>query len=192
MPYTLPPTMNDDEVAYFESFLPGLPKKTKLVEWGSGGSTTMFLEHLKPRQKLISIEHNKEWFDKVSDSLREHPKRDQLTYIYVAPKPNPHFRGTDPVNFWGYGHPYEENPAYLEEYVDPELAVDGLQIFDADFFLVDGIARGACLASLRVRARKSAVIFLHDYTSRETWYDWAVDLYPGKQLVGSSLCKLLM
>jgi hypothetical protein len=190
--YLLPPRMEADEIAYFEMIIPTLSKKAMLVEWGSGGSTTMFLEHLRPRQKLISIEHNREWFDRVSEILREHPKRHQLTYIYVRPRPDQLFQGEEPVRFWGYGHPFEENPCYLEEYIDPELAVDGIDVFNADLFLVDGIARGACLAAIRMKARKDANVFLHDYKRREIWYDWAVDLYPRKELVGSTLCKLLL
>jgi hypothetical protein len=190
VPYRLDPQMTDDEIRYFEAYLQGLPKKARLVEWGAGGSTAMFLEHLKPHQTLISIEHNPEWFRRVSEALSDHPRRNRLTLLYVQPKENAFHHGASPHGFWGYGHPLEENPAFLEEYIDPELASEFVRVFDADVFLVDGIARGACLAAIRLKARADADVFIHDYRSRETWYDWAVDLYSRRAMVSTTLLKL--
>lgn len=184
--YAMPITMHEDEVAHLEETVNALPENAKLIEWGSGGSTTMFLELLKPGQKLISIEHNEEWYNKVTAALENHPKRAQLEYLFIPPD------GVD-LRFWGYGIPNEENPVFLEEYINPEKAFDDLEIFNADFYLVDGIARGACLSFIYGRlkgSREDVAVYIHDYVGREQWYDWAVDLYGDAEIVGKTLLKL--
>jgi len=37
-----------------------------MLEWGSGGSTIEFSPHVK---KYYSIEHNKEWYEKVNNEV---------------------------------------------------------------------------------------------------------------------------
>lgn len=183
--YALPVTMYEDEVAHLEETVKGLADNAKLIEWGSGGSTTMFLELLKPGQRLISIEHNEEWYNKVTEALKDHPKRKQLDYLFIPPD------GID-LRFWGYGVPNEENPTFLQEYINPEKAFDDIEIFNADFYLVDGIARAACLANIygRIKNTKDVPVYIHDYVGREQWYDWAVDLYGDAEVVGKTLLKL--
>ena len=44
-----------------------------------------------------------------------------------------------------------------------------------DTILVDGMARGACLAMAYIKY-PDATVFLHD--ANRDWYDWATSLYP--------------
>jgi hypothetical protein len=196
--YLLPPTMNPDEIEYFEKYIAGLPPKAKLVEWGSGGSTTMFLENMGDGHTLYSIEHNEGWFEKVTEVLKDHPRRSQLVYMFIPPEVQ--------LSFWGYGQPKEENPCFLREYLNPEIAFEGTRIWDADMYLVDGIARGANLAVINRRSLPilgpgasveegtlpyhSPDVFIHDYKGREEWYQWAVDMYSEHEQVGSTLLKM--
>lgn len=177
-------TMNADEIDYFKQFLSEMKPGTKFVEWGSGGSTTLFLDYF-PDKKLISIEHNEGWYDKVNEALNDEPNRENFHYLFIPPK--------QPLDFYGYGVPKEENPTFNDEYINPETAFEDVAIWDADVYLVDGISRGACLATVFAKAKnRNATVFIHDYAGREDWYRWAVNLYPKVEQVGSTLLKLKM
>lgn len=175
-------TMNDDEIDYFESFFAKKKSPVKMVEWGSGGSTKMFLD--KPNVgTLVSIEHNADWHTRVTEALKDHPKRKSLDYLFIPPELA--------LSFYGYGIPQEENPTFNTEYINPNLAFQDLDIWDADVYLIDGISRGACLATTHIKAKnRDAAVFIHDYVGREQWYDWAVGLYSVKKIVGSTLVQL--
>ena len=41
----------------------------------------------------------------------------------------------------------------------------------------DGLGRGGCLATIKASIKKDAVVFLHDIDGRESWYQWALDLW---------------
>ena len=177
-------TMNTDEIDYFKDFLSKLKPDSKFVEWGSGGSTTLFLDYFADK-KLVSIEHNETWYDKVTEAIADEPNRDSLQYLFIPPNQS--------LDFYGYGVPKEENPTFNDEYINPETAFPDVKIFDADVFLVDGISRGACLATVFAMAKnRDATVFIHDYAGREDWYRWATNLYPKIEQVGSTLLKLSM
>lgn len=181
--YLLDPQMYPEEIAYWEEYFSTLPTNARIVEWGSGGSTTMFLDLMKDGQQLVSIEHNDEWYDKVSDSVKEHPRFKQLTYIKINIDDN-----LKNIDFYRYGSPYEENPVFIDSYIAPLSARPDL--FNADVFFVDGIARAAILATIRVKANSKAEVFIHDYAGRETWYEWAVSLFWKRTYIAGTLLKL--
>lgn len=201
---TLPPRLDGDEIEYLLQFLQNKQPNTKMVEWGSGGSTTMFLPFFKTGQ-FISIEHNHEWFDKVSEELRtgDYDKECLKNFIYAFIPP------IVDIRFYGYGVPHEENPCFAKDYIQPRIIDDGklVDIWDSDIFFVDGICRGAILATIRVKAKKllknyddtagkwnpPATIFIHDYYGfemREPWYNWASSLFGKVERVGNSLARI--
>lgn len=175
--------MYPDEINLISQIVDNLHDNAKIVEWGSGGSTMLFLSKLKPNQKLISIEHNQTWFDKVDQETKDNPKRSQLTQVFIPLD----------ADLWGYGIPSEENPCFTNNYTNPEKSHD-VSIFDADLILVDGIARGACLATVRSKlSNNKAIVLLHDYSDgkhsssfiRTEWYQWAVNLYSGVEVTNT-------
>jgi hypothetical protein len=137
-------------------------------------------------RSMISIEHNRGWFDKVSETIKDHPNRSRLLYLFLPPGA--------PLQFYGYGEASEENACYNLNYINPEIALHEkykITIFDADAFLIDGISRGACMATAFARATNNqASFFLHDYVGREPWYDWAVSLFPKRNIVDQTLIEL--
>jgi hypothetical protein len=48
----LEPRLDGDEVEYLKDFLSKKPEDSKMVEWGSGGSTLMFLPFFEKGQLL--------------------------------------------------------------------------------------------------------------------------------------------
>lgn len=186
--------MHDDELVYLESMMSSLSDGSKITEWGSGGSTTMFAELLKPEQRLVSIEHNPIWFKRVWDSLSGHRNKDRIQYFLVQLNINCKKMGmTQRLDYtmWDYGELAEENPVFMFQYIDPNIGVEGLDVYDSDVYFVDGVVRAATLATIFVRAKnRSAQVYIHDYVGREDWYDWATRLYSKKEIVGTTLCRL--
>lgn len=146
-----------------------------ILEYGSGGSTSMFADKLGATRKLLSIEHNPDWFKKVGERLALHPAADRITRVLAPLSFHP--------SLWKFARPEEEMGAGADQYIwAPETACWGprgtfLDWKTVGLVFVDGIARGPCLAYLRTRLLPGTPVFLHDYKGRENWYLWAAQLY---------------
>lgn len=191
----LEPRLDPDEIDYLKDFV--FERKgpdTKMVEWGSGGSTLMFLPYFE-EGSFVSIEHNEAWFDKVTGALGESgiPQEALRNFTYCHAPPTWMGRRVD-LSFHGYGVPMEENPCFVSRYINPET--EHFEVFDADIYFVDGIARGPILATIKQKARRpNATVFIHDYYGRENrieWYNWASGLYSRVEQVGSTLARLYL
>lgn len=193
---SLEPRLDPDEIEYLKDFMAKKADGTKLVEWGSGGSTAMFLPYFETGE-FISIEHNEEWFQKVIEEITTGGYTDvakkNFTYVLAKPKVD--------IRFYGYGVPHEENPCFAMDYIAPKS--DGFNVWDADIFFVDGICRGPILSTLRNNAKVlwdateeewiGPTVFIHDYfgpENREPWYEWAAQMYTSVEKVGSTLARL--
>lgn len=168
------------DIEYMENLIKNdLPKYALMVEWGSGGSTCKWLDTLDTNQKLISIEHNESWHMRVKRAISNHfgdLETDKFEYFHI-----PEEYGFE----HGYGNVIEEHPVGTREYINPRA-----DIFDADIFFIDGIARAACLMNVLLhRTNKNAAIFIHDYVGREQWYDWAAQ-FCRVEIVGDTLARL--
>ena len=176
--------MVESEVNIVVDHIRNMPKNGLMVEWGSGGSTCKWIDTLSDDQKLISIEHNESWFDRVSRATKKHfPDLEKKFKYYHIP---------EQYDFQhGYATILEEHPFGLDNYVNPEDD----NVWNADIFFIDGIARATCLMNVLLRrTKKDSVIFMHDYVGREEWYNWSVQLC-NKETYDSdteipTLCKL--
>lgn len=201
---SLEPRLDPDEIEYLKTFLANKEDGATMVEWGSGGSTAMFVKYFTTG-RLISIEHNHEWFDKVTAELAtgDYSPDCLKNFIYAFIPP------IVDIRFYGYGVPYEENPCFAKDYISPRIIDDGkpVDVWNSDIYFVDGICRGAILATIRVKAKKllknyddtagkwnpPATIFVHDYYGmemREPWYNWASSLFGKVERVGNSLARI--
>ena len=128
--------------------------QSHMMEWGSGGSTIYFAKKLKGR-KLTSIEHDPKWYEQIKVQ-----SPDNHNYLLIE--------HTQP-DFLKLPKPAREEQTYgLHDYIcHYEEGVDTI--------LVDGMARGACLAMAYIKY-PDATVFLHD--ANRDWYDWATSLYP--------------
>ena len=142
-----------------------MPEDGLMVEWGSGGSTCKWIETLTNNQKLITIEHNESWYNRVTRAVNAEFGNIENKFTFYH-KPELHIQH-------GYGNIIEEHPCGVEEYINPDNA-----IWNADFFFVDGITRGACVSTiLHKRKKQDSVIMIHDYVGREFWYEWVVQFF---------------
>lgn len=169
--------MSSDEYEEIKSTIEQMPEFGKIVEWGSGGSTLAWLALLKPTQKLVSIEHNKEWYDKINNWINDRSLLgSEFTYILCPPM--------YPDYDHGYAKISEEHPYGLREYIIPP-SVNGT-VLDADIYFIDGIARAAVAAVILLFSKNdNAIYYIHDYTGREHWYDWLLGRITHKKIIGT-------
>jgi hypothetical protein len=165
----LTPMMYPDEVAHLIHAVSTLSSTATILEYGTGGSTLLWESLLKPTQTLITIEHNEEWAKKIQDRITQ---------------PNVHVYHVPVQDMTAFGVPAEELPVHGEWYIRP---VQVANWDDIELVFIDGVARAACLAACRVQCKPSTPVYLHDFKGRESWYQWAVNLYPQRLVVNTLL-----
>ena len=82
------PWMHDSEINLIIAFL---NKEQSMLEWGCGGSTMLFSKYVK---KYYSIEHNKEWYDKVNDKIKKDKIKNIQNYHIPTEDGGPDFPST--------------------------------------------------------------------------------------------------
>jgi hypothetical protein len=162
--------MTVDDQRIIAKIVASLPDNAVIVEFGGGGSTLMFANLLRMRQslRLITIEHNVEWYHKIKKELEQIPDANDLVQL--------HLRTPDAdASVWPFGHYYEETPYACADYIHASnVDIPWKQV---ECVLVDGFVRGAVLATLATKVNSGITVMVHDYPGREDWYDWAVRLY---------------
>jgi hypothetical protein len=143
--------------------LSSIPDNGSILEWGSGGTTLWLLRNLKPGQRLTSVEHSPEW----SRDIDERAKK-------IAPHQYSHlFR---PVAHEGANAtPFEECPSGCDSYIHSPPHLDSF-----DVLLIDGIARGACLARALIQGFEG-VVYVHD--AHRDWLDWCLRMVEHVEII---------
>ena len=73
------PLMTQAEIFFLEELLVNLARKAhslECLEWGAGGSTLHFAQFLDSRgldYKWVTLEHDRQWYDKVKVGLGANP-----------------------------------------------------------------------------------------------------------------------
>jgi predicted O-methyltransferase YrrM len=138
------PMMPFRAIAWLRSFLrPGL----EVFEYGSGGSTLFFATRV---DRLVSVEHDPEWYARTEERLGTLPLRD-CTYLLQRPDEgaNEHFASTD--------HRYRG--MNFESYV---RAIDAYPEGAFDLVVVDGRARTACMRLAMPKIKRGGFLLLDD------------------------------
>lgn len=138
------------------------PEKT-MLEWGSGGSTVEFAPFVK---KLYSIEHNMEWYLKVSDELNRRNLQN-VDYNFVAQN--------------------EDRTGGQSTYPQFKDYIDKIDEFDEkfDIVLIDGRARRLCAYKVIPYLNPGAVVVIHDWVLRHV-YHCVTDHYNVLEYVGDT------
>lgn len=136
-----------------------LKPNMKIFEFGSGGSTLFFADRVS---EVISVEHNREWYQKVQEKLTER-KIENVKLSLVEPEKSKN-RNADysaPLNYMSSSDEYKDYT--FEKYAKSiELYPD--EYFDVIF--VDGRARPSCIYHSLKKVKKPGIIIL-DNAERE-------------------------
>jgi predicted O-methyltransferase YrrM len=126
----------------------------RILEWGAGGSTRLFLQRLEGLRHLHSIEHDAAWCELVDRAISD--TRLDLHHVPANEAPPP---GTiHDAAVWEWASRAERDPAMMRDYVARARSLGGE--FDAVF--VDGRARSFCIREGFELLRPGGVLVLHD------------------------------
>lgn len=147
-----------------ERILKSFSHGTRILEWGSGGSTLWFADRLPPGATLVSIDHDPAWHEQVKARIG---KRDNVRLLlFPAIKPLGKNATIE-----------EENADSVRDYIH---AMDN-ETFDV--IIIDGVARNACLRQAWQILSAEGVAFLHD--AQRSWYDEGKSLFVEHGTIGS-------
>ena len=154
--------------------------KNKVLEWGSGTSTLYFSKIVK---QFVSIEHNMEWYNRISSQIT-----DNVEYYYVAPHgfkndeeldknvPDLLCRANDPVLVDGITHWKTRDGFDWHCGIDYIRKPLELEYRDYDVVIVDGRCRTMCAYIAKYLIKDSGYLIFDDFKSR-TYYHGILKYY---------------
>jgi hypothetical protein len=145
------PRMSAEEAALFLSFI---KNSRDYVEFGTGGSTVLASKHVK--NSILSVDSSQEWLNQVSCACGSSQTKPQLRFVDVGP-----------IGDWGF----PTDGSAKSRWPDYHSAIWTVQrSSDADLYLVDGRFRVACFAQTVLHCKPSAIIGIHDFSSRPAYH----------------------
>ena len=130
-----------------------LNKSQTMLEYGSGYSTLYFSQLV---HSYYSIEHNRDWYNRLRNLIDRSPKLYSAIRRYVLVPVEPGYKG------WAGGFA-EGTRQQFELYV---TAIRTLPLKKYDRVLIDGRARVACMEEVYPYLHKDSILFVHDFTYR--------------------------
>ncbi len=159
------PQITDGALEWLDSFL---TPDSLVFEWGSGGSTVYIAKRAK---KIISIEHNSLWWQKVNATIQE---QEIINAKCVLVEPEPLFEPeAPPRKAWAnpklccspYGIPRairKELGAVVFDYSKYVKAICRYSDKCFDLVFVDGRARTSCILYAYDKVRPGGFLMLDD------------------------------
>lgn len=108
------------------------------LEYGSGRSTVFFSERV---DTLYSVEHNEEWFNHVTESLKKHKLNGSHLKLIRPDKPVADFHSSSERQVFITEEEYPNKDFFFQNYID---FLDEFENEFFDFIIVDGRARTSC------------------------------------------------
>ncbi|MBL9061030.1 glycosyltransferase family 2 protein [Tabrizicola sp.] len=141
-----------------------------ILEYGSGGSTVMAAQ---AGCRVISVESDKAWAESLAGVLKG-----------ISDKAHVHHADIGPTRAWGYPSQNDR----VQSYHTYALSVwDRRDFQDPDLVLIDGRFRAACLAAVKMRARRPTTVLFDDYVDRRYYH--AVEKLAVKEEVIGRLAR---
>ena len=137
-----------------------------ILEYGSGGSTVLAA---KLGRRVFSVESDKVWAARLSDHLAA-----------ISDKARVHYADIGPTGTWGFPARARD----FRKFHSYALSVwDRPDFQDPDLVLIDGRFRAACLAAVKMRARRPTTVLFDDYVDRR-YYHGVENLAVKEEVVG--------
>jgi len=129
-----------------------LDKTMKVLEYGSGFST---LFYARTAGHVVSVEHNKEWYDLISAEFAKR-NADNINYVYI-PRNNPEtFSDAELKNKFPELKDFETS----RHYGDYFNFINTFPDEEFDFIMIDGRARVESFFSALPKLKKGGMIML--------------------------------
>ena len=136
--------------------------QTKVFEFGSGGSSLFFLKYAS---EVVTVEHDKSWFNLVEKTISERKIEGWFGNLFEAEKVDndkldksePLDYYTDDENFKGYQ--FKKYASHISNYPDNYF----------DIVLVDGRSRPSCLYHSFSKVKKDGLLVL-DNAERDYYF----------------------
>jgi predicted O-methyltransferase YrrM len=142
------PYMNSNEIVDLTTYL---HRDCEMLEIGGGNSTLFFSRIVK---RLVTVEHNKEWSDKISNDMKSFSKCDWSLYVIEPSFPQ--------------SHPFQPaEPGQFDDYVN---FISNLEKNQFDVILVDGRDRVRCAIASIPLLRKDGILIIHDFWNRPKYH----------------------
>ncbi|MFO7567842.1 MAG: class I SAM-dependent methyltransferase [Enhygromyxa sp.] len=153
----LVPYMDPGEFAQLLAVLETLAP-ARILEWGSGGSTKAILERCPFVERLVSLEHDRAWHQRVRELVSD-PRLELHLFEPAEPMP----AQTEREAYNAFVDRAERERELFASYIDFPASLDAI----FDFVLVDGRARSFCIAAGWELLRPGGVLVVHDAQRRE-------------------------
>jgi len=129
------------------------------LEWGSGGSTQTLLAACPFIEQYVSVEHNRDWHDKVKVQVSD----PRLRLFHVAADEPLALAKPSQQQIEAWDLRAEVEPQVMASYVGLPRTL-GLEF---DFVLVDGRARNFCVREGFRLLRSGGILVVHDAQREE-------------------------
>lgn len=140
--------MNSKEIIDLVTYL---HRDCEMLEIGGGNSTLFFSKIVK---RLVTIEHNKEWSDKISNDMKLISKCDWKIHVIEPSFPQI--------------HPFQ--PAELGQFDNYINFISNLEKNQFDVILIDGRDRvRSTIASIPL-LKKGGILLIHDFWNRPKYH----------------------
>lgn len=141
----------DDAHVLFAAAKPG----DTVVEWGSGGSTLLFAQRVGEAGKVVSVEYQKRWYDKVNLQLKKCRLNGRSSVIYEPPRPE---RQQDSA--------FQLMPKQMDRYVRSPISDGLVEGESVDVVFVDGRQRVRCALMAAKLLKTGGILMIHDFWCR--------------------------
>lgn len=142
------PYMNSDEISDLVTYI---DRECDMLEVGGGNSTLFFSRIVK---RLVTIEHNKEWSDKISNDMKSISKCDWSIHVVEPSFPQ--------------SHPFQPSePGQFDNYIN---FISNLEKDQFDVILIDGRDRVRCTIASIPLLKKGGVLLIHDFWNRQKYH----------------------
>ncbi len=146
-------------------------KPRRVFEWGSGESTLFF--RAMPIRQIISIEHDLEWYKKISEQLPLRVDEERYLFKYLFIPYEAGLLGPDKANPTHYKSGSTNlGDVNFKRYAS---AIDNYGKFD--LILIDGMARASCLAHAYSHVADGGCIVLDNTGDRPYYLGQALQLF---------------
>jgi predicted O-methyltransferase YrrM len=127
----------------------------RVLEWGSGQSTQFMLDRAPTLERLVTIEHDREAYEKSANSFTD----PRVSIHHVAPDQGPPAGKRTDAKVIAWNQKAEFDASLLKSYAEkPSALSEG----PFDLVMVDGRARRFCIPLGYSLLRPGGVLVVHD------------------------------